>query len=357
VYLERGLAEDSELLRHWQGEGIIARLRGSGVIHALERHDVPAIVDRPVSGRLKKRRAPLSTIHWMNGPEKMVADYFRNKGFRHFAFCPMEDGNSWERGTQFHAAVSQMGFQCQCHEPLRKFSSSISALQQRKHLEAWVKSLPRPVAIFAANDMRAYEIAGICAMNRISIPEEVAILGCDNDVALCELCDPPLSSVDAPLEQIGFQAAQELDCMMRDTAPVEQHAALDCWIVTRRSTDLIAIDDTVMQRALSLLYQKVPTGYSVKELVNEIGLPRRTLERLFLKTTGRTPGGEIRRLQLQRAKSLLTETSLSIDDIAHSAGVSSVTRLGELMRRHDNVTPSEYRRLYRQSRKNPEPPS
>ncbi len=346
LYLELGLAERADVLTRWRGHGIIARVRGPAVVRALSRHQVPMIIDRePPPALARNRRWPLLRMETEIYPEPMICNYFLGKGFRNFAFCPMPNGESWGRQTNFLHALKELGYECHVF-PARPTGAATTAMDDHRPLIQWLRRLPKPVALVAANDPRAYKIIELCRNISIRVPDEMAVLGYDNSATLCGLCNPPLSSIEAPLEEAGYRAAQTLHALMLGHNPPDFGPMPECRLVVRQSTDMIAIEDADVRHAISIIYSKATSGLTVKELLREIVMPRRSLERLFLKTIGRSPGAEIRRIQLERVKQLLAETSFPIRDVARRCGFANATRLGVAMRRSLGQTPAGYRRTY-----------
>lgn len=345
LYLELGNAERTDLLSRWRGHGIIARVRGPMVVRALAQHyRIPMILDRePVSSNRSWRP---HLMDFQFHPEPLICDYFLSKGFRHFAFCPMPGGESWGRQSSLMQALKQRGYECHVF-PGRPTAGTTLMIEDHRQLLRWLQQLPKPLALVTASDLRAYKVIELCRSIPIHIPDELAVLGYDNDSVLCELCNPPLTSIEAPVEEAGYRAAQTLHALMLGLEPPDLGPMPECRLVVRQSTDMIAIEDPDVRQAIAIIYAKATSGLTVKELLHEVKMSRRSLERLFLKTLGRSPGVEIRNLQLQRARQLLAETSLPIRDVAQRSGFANATRLGEAMKRSLGQTPAGYRLAYR----------
>ncbi len=200
----------------------------------------------------------------------------------------------------------------------------------------------------ACDDCRGREVLEACRTAGIRVPEEMAVIGVDNDELLCELADPPLSSVALNAEAGGYQAAMLLDRMMHGRQCEPARLTVEALhVVTRRSTDIVAIDDPVVAAALRYIHDHAATAIGIGDVVEHVLLSRRALEMRFKAVTGRTPLVELRRVRLERAKRLLHETDLSLTRVASAAGFSSETYLIQVFRQELGITPARYRRRLR----------
>src|SRR6185437_15012889 len=184
-----------------------------------------------------------------------------------------------------------------------------------------------------------------CQRVNLSVPEEVAVIGADNDMLLCELCDPPLSSVVPNPERIGYEAAALLDRLMRGEKPPSMHLWIEpLGVTTRQSTDVLAIDDPHIAVAVRYIRENACAGATVPDLLQQVPLSRTLLERQFRKYLGRSPQAEIRAVQLKRVKQLLAETDLSLERIAELAGYEHPEYMSVVFKRETGQTPGHYRR-------------
>lgn len=207
----------------------------------------------------------------------------------------------------------------------------------------WLTGVEKPAAVFAANDLQAQDVLLQCGDLGVSVPERVAVLGVDNDDFLCETLDPPLSSIIAPHRRAGRIAAEVLRRRMRGEAIPEVTELPPGPVVERRSSDALAADDPVVERAVELIRSRVGTALNVAELSRALGVPRRTLEKRFHRVLGRSPLQVLHRHRLRRAVSLLIETNWPVQQIARDCGYGSPSRLNDAFRRHLGRTPSDYR--------------
>jgi len=212
-------------------------------------------------------------------------------------------------------------------------------------VQRWLTALPKPVAILASNDVPARHLADACLALGLVVPEEVAILGVDNDESECQLSRPPLSSIAVAGERIGFEAASMLD----DLICGRRRAVTTIWVPpvrveTRQSTDTLAIDDPLVASALALIRTHFAEGCSVGFLADRLATSRRTLERSFRSHLSRSVLDEIRRVRIERVRELLSETSLPMPLIAARTGFGNARRLAVVFRQVTGTTPTRFRR-------------
>ena len=220
--------------------------------------------------------------------------------------------------------------------------------QLHEELSKWLKSLEKPVGMLACYDVRARHVLSICRSLGILVPEEIAIIGVDNDELMCELTRPPLSSIEQGARSVGYQAAKLLDRLMAgEKAPQLKHVVKPEGIVTRRSSDALAIADEDVAAAVRLIRQKACTGIRAYEVVKAVAAARSTLEARFKAVIGRTIHAEIERVRVERAKQLIAATNLPLKQVALEAAFAHVQHMTTVFRRHTGQTPGEYRKRSR----------
>jgi LacI family transcriptional regulator len=268
---------------------------------------------------------------------RMAFTYFREKLFRSFAFCG-HPTTSWSRLRQEAFAE-----ECKKDGGSFTFSTAVDEVSQE-----WIKSLPRPCALLAANDRYAWHAIDICRENGISVPEEIAVLGVDNDVLLTEMVRPTLSSIELGAERVGFEAARVLDDLMKGKpAPADPIEIAPNGVVTRHSTDALSIQDEVVAEAARYIRQHASEQISVQDVLDEVAMSRRNLERRFKRVMRRSLLDEIRRVHLDRAAKLLRDTSLPVPQVAEQSGFASAVRFSAVFHEHMGNTPTGYRRGHR----------
>jgi LacI family transcriptional regulator len=223
-----------------------------------------------------------------------------------------------------------------------------NALGQSGDLTRWLADLPRPVGLMACSDIRARHVFDICLDAKIAVPDEIAVLGVNNDDMLCELCSPPLSSIDLNAERIEHDAAAILHSMIQGgQAPRAKVLVQPAGIVTRRSTDLLAIADREIAEAVRYLREHACKEVDIDELAAQLKVSRSTLGRWCSKSLGRSPSEEITRVRLNRVRELLVSTVLPMERIARLTGFPHVESLFRLFKQVSGQTPGQYRCEFR----------
>ena len=213
-------------------------------------------------------------------------------------------------------------------------------------MTTWLRSLPNPLALFVANDLWGFELLQAAREIGLAVPEDVAILGVDDEELLCEIAPPPLSSIRIGAEQIGRVAVSLLDELLRKKRKILDIPRVPpIEVVTRQSTDVLAVEDPDVAAALRHIRQHAVEGLSVKELLEAVPVNRRTLERRFVSVLGHTPLEEIRRIRLDRAKVLL-QTDLPIYDVARRCGFATPEYMATTFLQATGTTPTSYRRQF-----------
>lgn len=273
---------------------------------------------------------------------QQAAAYFISLGFKNFAYCGF-DRILWseERLKSYRAALQENGFAqvaCFMNTPTQNKEDS-----QRK-LTTWLKGLPKPVCVFACNDDRAIYILEACKRAAINIPEEVAVLGVDNDELVCNLSSPPLSSMALNFENAGFQAARHLDRLMDgdgentilEVEPVE--------IVRRKSTDIFAVEDKELVAAMVFIRTHYHRPIQVADVVRATSVSRRELEYRFKSEFKKTIKDELNRLRIEHIKKQLSRSREPIYRIANTLEFTDPEHFSRYFTNLTGISPSEFRR-------------
>jgi LacI family transcriptional regulator len=259
----------------------------------------------------------------------------------------------------WYSPPRQFGFAQACAEEKRSCGSFDSGVigyshgfetrdERAERLDKWLASLARPVAIMACDDMMAHLLLDACARLKLRVPEDVAILGAGNDPLVCDVSDPPLSSVALAADRVGYEAARLLAQLMdRQPAPSQPKVIPPVGVVVRFSTKGATSDDADVTHAIEFIRDRVHEGITVDDVLDAIPLSRRTLEMRFRTKLGRSPAEEIRRVRIERAKRLLVETDAGMASVAQASGFSSANQLCETFRREAGVSPTRYRKQFR----------
>lgn len=279
----------------------------------------------------------------------MAADHLLDCGFRHFAYCGF-DGISWSdiRSHSFAKRVSAAGFQVSFFHQRRR-AVARPGEGEEQFMAEWLRSLPKPLGLMACNDDRGQHVIEACKLAGLRVPDEVAVIGADNDELVCELSDPPMSSVAINFERAGYESAELLAKLMAGQRSVSKAiTACVTHVVARQSTNILAIDDTHVAKALQFIRLHGREAIQVTDAVAASGISRRVLEKRFRKLLGRSVLSEIRRVRVAQICRLLVETHLSVSQIADSLGYTSIEHIARYFRSEMKMSPLAYRRQHGQ---------
>ncbi len=258
----------------------------------------------------------------------------------------METSWSTQRGVAFASRLMAAGRVCSIF-PQKHRRTANAAAHDEDDLIRWLARLPRPAAVFAANDTRAHHAINACLQAGISVPDDVAILGCDNNRALCEAQNPTISSVSLATEDAGYRAAEALDHAMRSTVPSDSIPRLITYgstgIILRHSTDRQYGTDILVRRAVERIRSAHGINLSVPALVTELKTSRRTLEMHFRRQTGKTLHAVIQATRLAAVKRCIAEQGLTVAETAERCGFSSSCQLSTTFRRLTGTTIRAFR--------------
>lgn len=344
-----GLLPDhlSPQLRKWRPQGIIGQFESRQIMQQVRRLGLPSI---DLFALHKSRDIPRFSVDHA-AVSKMAADYFIELGYRNFAYCGFKGVYYSERRcSAFVDYIRKKRHSIEVFEstlPAAVFSVfDIESAGQFDidNIGRWLRSLPKPLAVMAGTDVRARHVLEACRLSGMKVPLEVSVMGVGNDEVLCNLADPPLTSVALRSERIGYDAAAMLDEMMHGKKPCsnEIYSGPLC-IVSRQSTNSLAITDPQVHEALLYLRDHFARGVSIAELAHHVGISQSTLQRRFLQALGRSPRAELIRLQIGRVEEMLRDTDLSLTRIAELTGFSYPECMMKLFKRKTGTTPSEFR--------------
>lgn len=335
-------------LSNWRGDGIIARIE-----------------DRPMAARLRKLGCPVVDVLGQKKfnlipsfdtdaaeVARMSVDFFLRAGFQHFAFIgypgiPFSDARqaAFTRllAERKHAVLVPPGIQ-------RAISQNhIQAIESKgigaeTIIARWLREQPHPLAVLACNDVRAQQVLNGCREHGLRVPEQVAVMGVDNDDVLCSLCEPPLSSIEPDTDRIGYEAAELLAGLMEKRQAVRAAAHIPpARLIERASTDVVASDDPITVQAVRFIRSHVNRGIAVKDVLAHVGRSRTDLEQRFRRAFNSSVRREILRHRLERARTLLWETSFNLNKIAQQTGFSSAGHFCRLFQQQYRQSPTAYR--------------
>ncbi len=337
-------------LRRWRGDGIIARIASPKFARQIARLRLPTV---DLVGLHRIRGVPvIITDH--QAVVRLAADHLLSLGLRHFAFCGFVGIYYSDRRCQyFQEYMAERGYSVHVYSsPAKRPASDPSSLEAESlppahELAAWLRSLPKPTGLLAVTDNRAHQVLNVCGEHAVAVPDEVAVIGVDNDEMLCDLCDPPLSSVALNPWRVGYEGAAMLHRMMKGQRPSSERMLIPpLGVVTRKSTDVVTITDADLAAALRLIRQRACDGITVEDVLAEVPISRSTLKRRFATFLRRSPREEICRVQIDRVMRLLSTTKLPLTKIAELAGFRHMESLCRLFKQRTGVTPGHYRKAW-----------
>jgi LacI family transcriptional regulator len=334
---------DPQWLRSKKWDGVISRHTTPALVQACRELHLP-LVDlndiAPFPGVPKIRPDNVGIGH-------LGAEHFIERGHRSFGFAGFaNDGWACERRNGFVEAVRLAGHKCDVFEVDWPGDYTPTwETGQAAALSAWLKALPKPAGIMACNDLRAQQLISVAHACGILVPEEVAILGANDEPIRCELAYPPLSSVSPNAFQSGYRAAETLAVLMSGRQPDSLDVRIEpLGVATRPSTDVLAIEDRSVAAALNFIRQKACLGVSVDDVVKSAHASRSQLEKKFRRHLGRSPQAEIRRVQVAKIKQLLVDTDYPLKKIAEMAGFEHVEYMSVVFKRLTHDSPGGFRR-------------
>ncbi len=373
VYIEERAIEDPvpTWMRKWKGDGIIARVNSDAMAKSLLGTGVPVVNVRRFQTKVEMP-AVFEDDYILC---QLALSHFTEHRFRNFGYCGWPH-ILWShyRGLHFADVVRAAGFN-ECHMYAAGQKGARSWEQEQDDVSAWLKSLPTPIAIMASNDVRGLQVLDACRRVNLPVPEQCAVLGVDNEVMLCELADPPLSSIDQDEEKTGYEAAAMLDRMMRGEPAMAPGIAVAAGsmeakeigsvggfaagsamlikplgVVARSSTDSMAVEDADIAKALRFIRVHACERIGIDDVATHACLSRRVLQRRFKKLLGRSPLEEIFLVQMGRIQQMLVETDMKLHAIAERAGFAYVGHMSSFFKGRTGLTCGEYREKARAAR-------
>ncbi len=334
-------AELPDWLDHWHGDGIITRTADARLLK-------PGV---PIVGLYDAAPDTLGVPTILNdnfAVGRLAAEHLLERGFEHIAFFgPPTLYWADMRLAGARQRLEAEGLELHVFPPPRR-TEAWEAGQQR--LGSFLGKLPRPLGVIAANDVHGLRALDACRRCGFAVPEEVAVIGADDDAELCDLSDPPLSSIAFNPERVGYEAAALLDRLMRhEPAPTQPLLCPPLGVIARQSTDMLAIRDPAVAQALHFIRRHAMRGITVADVMEAVTISRRTLEKRFLAATGRTIKSEIQRTRIDRARMLLSETKLPIARVAATVGFRRAAYFCHAFGQATGMTPTAFRRQTRRS--------
>ncbi|NWF88185.1 MAG: DNA-binding transcriptional regulator [Ignavibacteriaceae bacterium] len=339
----RSLKSSIPHLVNWKANGII--MRNTVINRQFIDLKIPVIFVLH-----EKRIFPNIPIIITNGKgiAKLAAEHLISKGLKNFAYCGL-DLHPWsdERKKYFQQFINEAGFEVSIYQ--QSHSNKYKSWENEQlRMAEWLKSLTKPVGIMACNDDRGQHVLEACKNAGLYVPEDVSVIGVDNDSLVCDLCDPPLSSVALNTEYAGYYAAELLDQLMKGAPSKGQEILVEAThIVKRQSTDILAVEDKNVAEAIRYIRNNAKNKFFVNDVVNQTSLCRRSLESRFKKIIHRSIQEEIRRVRTELIADLLVDTDLPISEITNMFNFIDIEHISRYFKKVKGVGLREFRNSYR----------
>jgi len=348
IYFEERGQEDPppRWIGNWRGDGVISRTATPAVDRWLKAMRLPTVE------LLGDRAVSLAKVHGDNrAGGRLAAEHLLSGGLRHFAFFSF--GDAWwidALREGFREVLSAAEHSLHVYQQASRGKGLVPHWKhsQQSRVIGWLRALPQPVGIFSPSNSDARYVMNVCREIGFAVPEQVAVLGADEDPAICSVSTPPLSSIDWDSARIGYQAAALLDRMMAGERPPREVLWIPpVRVVVRQSTDIVAIDDADVAQAVRFIREHAFQDIDVVDVAVSVGLSRRVLERRFRQYLGRTPKDEIMRVRVEQARFLLARTVMSVETIGRQSGFPCFRHFARIFRGQTGVTPRIFRQAYR----------
>lgn len=327
--------------KQWEANAIIGQFKNDENVDLFRKNNIVAIAQDYHS---RFSTIPnISSDYILTG--KMAADFFIRKGFKNFAFYGYVNACwSEERCEGFYNRISEAGYANNFHQLNTQTLESLWYYKSAPLIE-WIKSLPYPIALFACDDYQANKIIEVCRIIGVRIPQDIAILGVDNDELLCTLSNPTLSSVGVNIEKGGYEVAKLIEQLVINLDyPYEDIVIQPICIYDRGSTNIYAVKDINVQHALNYIQENYKEKISISDIVKRVPLSRRLLEIKFKEATGCSMYQFIHNLKMEEFAKLLLENNEPIAYVASMVGISDFKNLSRQFKEWKGCSPNQFRK-------------
>jgi len=329
-------------LTTWKPDGII--MRDSLITKELLKLRIPTIL--AIHNSSYPKNLPVIKTD-SSSIAKMASEHLIEKGLKNFAFCGFNNYDwSKERRFYFNRFISEAGYKTHNYILPKRIKKNDWENEQQ-HVSNWIKTLPKPVGIFACNDDRGQHILEVCKLIDLKVPEDVAVVGVDNDPMICEIGDPPLTSIALNVESAGYEAAKLLDGLIEKKKITKRQILVSpSHIVQRQSSDILATDNAEVALAIRYIRNNAKNKILVRDVVKTTGISRRALERRFRKTIHRSIYDEIKLVRIEWISKLLIESDLSISKITSLFNFTDVEHISRYFKKEKGIGLREFRKLH-----------
>jgi LacI family transcriptional regulator len=332
----------------WEGDGILAWLgAGEDLADFVVKAKLPT-----VDFSFRRPQLPFPRVLADHaGAARLVSEHFLARGMKQFVFYSAVDNWSYQEvGEAFVRDVKKAGHDCawiRWHESSAFTTGHLQWKHKRRWLAAQLKQAAKPLALFAASDDHALEVLETCDSVGLSVPDDVSIIGMDNSLLAVEAMRTPISSVDRNLELLGYRGAELLERLMRgERAPRLPIRVAPAGLITRKSSDLVAINHRGVARTLRFIMEHCHEPIGVEDLMKVAAMSRSGLYQAFLEHVGRAPGNELQRVRIERAKKMLAESRDKLEVVAGKCGYQSANTFWFAFRQATGMSPRDYRRKF-----------
>jgi LacI family transcriptional regulator len=341
----RGRTSPPSLPLAWEAHGVIAEITHPQLADEICRAGTPAVD----VARFRNCQGPIPhCTSDAKSAAQLAAQYFIERGFRHFGYCgiPSSAAEVDDFGRCYVAELQHRRRECKLFAPRQDYAQ-MSWFSQQRVLANWLLTLPKPIGILAYDDAQGRQLTEACKQAELQSPHQVAVLGGQHDHLSSSLSHPPLSSLDLAPRRVGEEAAALLDRLLRGERPPDAPIFVPVSrIITRQSTDVVAIEDDLLSKAVQFIRDHRRERIRVDDVVRAVGMSRRALEKGFRQTLGRSPAEEIRRARVDLAAEMLCTTQWSMPQIAVKCGFERPEMLTRAFRRELNITPARFRKKH-----------
>ncbi len=334
--------ESAETVRSWRPAGAIVSWHGPAWAEVLRAVSGPKVTVTAA------RMAGVPAVRPDNrAVGRLQAEHLIGCGFRELVYMRASGDAAQLRMAGFVAVATERGLDCNVQTP---FDAGWPPEWERMDgmMGQWLAAMRHPAGLACHDDGRARIVAEAALNAGVRIPEQVALIGCNDDTDACEMCHPPLSSVDLNLERVGYEAARHLDLQLQgQPLPTDDLLIEPAGVVTRGSTDTIALNDPDLVRAVRFVRDHADQPTSVEQVLDHISISRRSLEKKFRQSFGHTPLKFIQKTHLERARELLRLTDMQMPSVARASGYTSAAAMSVMFRKHTGEAPTSYRARFR----------
>ena len=331
--------------KEWKADAVIAQLSNID-LNALYELKIPIIVQN-----YKERNEFVSNITGdYLGTGELAADFFIHRGYKNFAYYGFSDA-VWmrERGEGFSGRLKEHGFKTHCFEEREENVGEEGRWEyDAEKLKGWLVSLPKPVGLFACDDFFALQVTEVCKMNEINIPEDISILGVDNDQLLCSISDPTLSSIELNVELGGYEAGKLLDEYFRkEKQPPINIVIKPVRLVLRDSTEKFSVTDKYVEQVLRYIENNYQQRLTVDRIIEMVPYSRRVFERKFKEETHMTIYQYVQEVRISKLSELLITTNLPLVEVATMVGFDDYNNVSRSFVKYKGISPLQYRKKHK----------